>query len=608
MKKTQQYNDYILSTLLTFVPKAIMILTASFPLRVTGDELFLFYLPAKLAGLDWTGSMYDYRYYGYGFNILLTPLFKWIEEPAVLYRVCLIIVAVIQVLVPVICCYLLRNFFHSNHWLANTIISLICAYTLALYPTYMYNEHIYAVCIWISFFWLYKLLETENHKKRKLLYSAALGLSFAYALAIHQRAVTLVVAFCIVYVLSWIMFRKSIAYFVPVVGIYFIFSCIHQKIVAWNVNFLAVSSSGIDKIDNIEVDTVFSFSWFRDFDYSIAFIRTFVGNLNNWNIFSVGTAAFTVVLGIYLLSRFFAKKKTAFEKKILVIGMMGILCIGITIFGLATSGWGWGIRDAYVENNASSDKLRGLIYLRYFVCYYPPILLAVLAFFKDNQKVCKEISKYALILSLFMMICWVKLIIVPLLTNHSVGLGSLQAFSFSTFETSKEITGMNYVIGILFISILALLIVYLYTRRGSHYAFTLILIVLFYQYAYNAYLGDGRAMLYNNAYSDAATKVIQELNHQEVFCPIYVQDPASVPETGQKILFQLQFMNMHNSLLSGMPPFELEEAIWIAYFYNEENDLLFEHGYSLYQLDDNEYAYVKGRRLLKYFDDYTLIR
>lgn len=597
-------NEYIASALLAVIPRIIMVLTTSFPLRVTGDELYMFYLPAKLAGLDWSGSMERYRYYGYGFTVFLVPLFKWISNPVILYRVVLCIVSILQMVITTLCCYLLKNFYKSYHAVTNTIISVICSYLVSCYATYMYNEHIYIIYVWSSFFIFHQLLRVESNKRRKLFYSAMLGLSFFGALTIHQRAVTLAFAFLITYVVYLVMFRRLLAYASIVMGIFGIGYFVNQQILSWNVAYLKSATVQVSEISNTSVNLSFSLSWFRNKEYVQAFIRTIIGNLNLLNLRTLGLWALLIVIVIYLLCRYFKGKITKDEEELGTIVCFGAVCIGITILGLATT-WGWGIMQAYMDNNASADALRGLKYFRYYACYITPIFPACIIYMKKRKEICLKLFEYSLIGSSLCISYYMKRIVTPLMVKAKVGL-VLNAFSFVTYET-EVVSIKNYMAGIFIVGVIIAAMIAVYKYRTINGMLVIFMSVTIWTYIYNTYLGDGRAMLYNRDYSDASTQLIQKLNENEVACPIYVQD-YSIPKSKQLALCQLQFMNMRNTLFHGMPSPDDEEAIGIAfYFSKEENDSLFENGYVLYQLDANEYAYVKGESILEQMEEYKVV-
>lgn len=72
-RKIQTAGYLMLSFLICLIPR-ILFLKDVYPLSVTGDETFMFMPATTWAGLDWSGNAGSYRYYGYGFVALLTPL------------------------------------------------------------------------------------------------------------------------------------------------------------------------------------------------------------------------------------------------------------------------------------------------------------------------------------------------------------------------------------------------------------------------------------------------------------------------------------------------------------------------------------------------------
>lgn len=601
--KKVKCNEYIVSSLLAVLPRIIMVITTAYPLRVTGDELYMFYLPAKLAGLDWSGSMEGYRYYGYGFTIFLMPLFKWINNPVILYRLVLCIVSALQIVIVVLCCYLLKNFYKSCHPITNTIVSVIVSYLVSVYATYMYNEHIYIICVWVSFFVFHLLLRVGNNKKKKLFYSIVLGISFVMSLTIHQRAVTLVYAFLITYIVYLFMFRNTLAYASAVIGTFGIGYIVNRKVVTWNITYLSSSALQVGEVSNTSVDTTFSLAWFQNKDYVQAFIRTIAGNFNLLNLRTMGLWLLLIVVVIYLLYKYFQGELAKDEEELGILACFSIVCIGITMFGLATT-WGWGIMKAYVDNDASADALRGLKYLRYYVCYYTPIIPGFIIYMKNHKSICLKLFKYSLIGSILGLSYYMKRIVAPLLLDTKIGL-TLNAFSFVTYET-EAISIKNYLIGIVIMCIIVALMVAEYRYHTINGVLGIFLCVVIWMYMYNTYLDDGRAMIYNRNYSDAATQLIQMLNENEIECSIYVQ-PYNIPKSGQNALYQLQFLNMRNTLLKGIPSSDDEEAVGIVYSL-EEKESMIENGYVLYQLDENEYAYVKGNVILKLMGKYKEVK
>lgn len=595
-------GEYIVCCLLGFIPKIIMILTASYPLTCTSDELDLFYIPAKLAGMDWSSSMFNYRYYGYGFSIFLTPLFKYVHDPVVLYRITLILVAIVQLVIPIICCYLLHSFMCVSKSSYIILITTICTYGVSMYPTYMYNEHIYITWVWVSFFILAKLWTlNEGEKRKKVLYSILLGFSFVGALTVHQRAVTVFLAFLILYVFIRITCKKKFCYALPIIVVYSIGNLINTRIMNFFIKFLKYDSidvqSEIDlsNIQNTSVEMTFSLKSLQNRDYVQAVIRVLIGNLNNWNIFTAGIGIFSLVLGVSFLIKLYKKQISEEERRLLFFGVFGIISILITIAGLANT-WGWGIKDAYVKNDATADALRGLVYLRYLIAYYPQVMLVVLAYICNHVDSYTRLFRYTILFSLTFLFYYLGRI-VPLMINQKVGFGNLIIYSPFGYKQG-EVLPIDYFVAVIFF-LLILFGIYSILKKKKITVFLIVICFLItWQCTYNVYLGKGKQHRINYQSVDKTQSILQQMEGEDLNVPLYVYQ-SIIKETSQAFLHQLQFMNMDTKFYRGLPKDDIEEAIYITI--NPEADKkLLEKGYILLQLDDEEYMYVKGDRIIQF--------
>ncbi len=604
--------EYIISVLIFAVPRFFMIYTHAYPLRVTGDELFLFWLPAKLAGLDWSGCMENYRYYGWGFNILLTPLFLVIDNPVVLYKIVLSIVVLVQCLIPIICIYILRRYFSSVDCKKNILITVICSYSVSLYSTYMYNEHIYIVFAWACIVVLLALLRNRESKKKQLILSAAFGLIVTYAMTIHARAVTLLIGFIGLYILWLILYRKRYGYLSLILAIYFIGNKINDEVVEWN-NALLTNTATVENdmghavvqtvtkqtIANTKVNFRISKMQFTNPEYLAGFIKTIMGNLNAWNVYTYGFSIIAFLIGGLLI---YEKAKRRLQQKesdismdcIIAVGIFCFICVLVTIMGLGTS-WGWGIAEAYVAKNNNSDALRGLAYVRYFNAYSPPVLLVILEFLCRRSNLYNKIFLPFFVLSVALNTFWIKSIVQPLLTTKPVGLGAADIFAFVDFNT-KEITLSNYYAATLVLLNIILLIWIFYVRQKPAYVLWIICVLTVYRYTYNVYWGDGVAQQVNYAASDASTYLIQELKAEGWDGVVYANRQSIIWESYQAFYYQLQFMNMKSNVVAINPDKITDEEIYFALDKEPDKELI-DKAYQYIKLDENESVYVKGTDL-----------
>lgn len=595
-------SDYILSCLILFIPKIIMILTASYPIT-NDDELSIFAIPAKLAGMDWSSTTYQYRYYGYGFSILLTPLFKFIHNPIVLYKTTLIIVLCVQLIIPIISCYLLQTFFPVKRRWQVVLISTICIYGETMCPTYMYNEHLYIAWVWVSFLVLAILWTLpERDKKNRVKYSIFLGLSFIGALTVHQRALTLFLGCIILYFFMLFVLKKRTFYILPVAIIYIIGNYVNTKIMSYFIKIIKYDSaveSGVQteidlsKIQNTSVEMAFSWKALRDKDYIQAVVRTFMGNLNNLNIFTVGIAFFAFVLGISFLIKIYKKEISGDEQKLFYFGIFGIVCVFITIAGLANT-WGWGIKYAYVNKEASYDSLRGLTYTRYYIAYFPPLMLGILSYICNHVRVYIKLFRYTILLSVIGMHYYLARI-APLMKKEKIGFGSLSIYTPYAYK-GGEILPFYYLFGA---SVFLCLIVALYYLLKNKKVWIYLLIIscsFLWRCTYIAYFRPTKDI--NFKCVDQSSNILRKMEEENVNVPIYVSS-SSIRKTSQTLLYEMQFMNMRTKLGRGYPKEDLEEAVFVTIYPKEDTELL-DKGYVCIKLDEEEYMYVKGEEVIQF--------
>lgn len=219
--------------LIALLPR-LLFLFKVYPLSVTGDETFTLMPAALWAGLDWSGNAGLYRYYGYGFVAFLTPFFKMIHDPVLLYRVIVGFMILFQALIAPVSYHLMRRYFKMQDCLLTLLLSVICSYLVFLRAVYIYNEFIYDFVVWLVFWCMLELLKSLEMKKKKVFLTALLAVLIAYAMTLHSRAVTLWIALFITVVFFFFVYGKWIVS-VPVFAVLGIVGYI-------------ISNQGIDRI------------------------------------------------------------------------------------------------------------------------------------------------------------------------------------------------------------------------------------------------------------------------------------------------------------------------------------------------------------------------
>lgn len=591
--------DYLISYCMVVIPRIVYICFFAVPIRLA-DELYLFYLPAKLAGLDWSSSMWNYRYYGYGFSIFLVPLFKLIKDPVCLYRIVLVLTAIIEGSIPIIICCLLKKILGLTDRKIVVSVAVSCSYAVSVTSAYMYNEHIYTVYVWGCFVWVALLLKYNENRRKKIIYSIMLGLNMVLALTVHQRAVTLLLGFVFLYICAYWLYRKTIGYIWLIVPLYLAGTWADKKIMAWIIEFIKGVQADVGKIQNTGVDFTVPRAAFSDEKFIHAIARIGVGQMNTLNLATVGVGVFSIVLILYLIAKSIRRREDARERYLCLWGIFGLGCVAVTIAGQAFS-WGPGVEKAWIDGNSRADSLRALNYLRYLYAYFPPVMMASLAYWYQKPSISRKLSRYGLLASILLILIWLW-DIVPFVQNERAQL--CKQWSFTRF-LDRKVTIADYYMVVLVVMTGMMLLFILLHKKKIRVAMLVYSSFLLYYYFFQILEGDGAAERWNYHYADASYELIQDIQTvMQKNVIIYVRKEDMIPYTRHRLSYQIQFMNMRVKLRTEwaeLPAEDIDEAVYIT-IEPQKVSQLSEQGYILYQLDDNEYAYVKGADIIEYMN------
>lgn len=591
--------DYLLSYCMVVIPRIVYICFFVVPIRLA-DELYLFYFPAKLAGLDWSSCMWNYRYYGYGFSILLVPLFKLIKNPVCLYRIVLVLTAIIEGSIPIIICFLLKKILRLTDRKIVVSVAVSCSYAVSVTSAYMYNEHIYTAYVWGCFLWVALLLKYNENRQKKIIYSIMLGLNMVLALTVHQRAVTLLLGFVFLYICAYWLYKKTIGYIWLIVPLYLAGTWADKKIMAWIVEFIKGTQTNVGTVANTGVDITIHKAVFTDIEFLHAIARIGVGQVNTLNFATMGVGVFAVILILYLLWKSLCHKEDERARYLCLWGIFSLGCIAVTIAGQAFS-WGPGVEKAWLDGNSRADALRALSYLRYLYAYFPPLMMASLAYWHEEPTISRKLFRYSLLASILLMLIWLW-DIVPFIQNERAQL--CKQWSFTRWADRKVTIADYYTVILVVMAGMLLLFILLYKKKIRVALLVYSLFILYY-YFFQILEGDGAAGRLNYCYADASYELIQEIQTaMQESVIIYVRKEDMIPYTGHRLSYQIQFMNMRVKLRTEwaeLPAEDVDEAVYITIAPQKVSQLL-EQGYVLYQLDDNEYAYVKGADIIEYME------
>lgn len=186
------------------------------------DEVGYLYNAAFLAGKDWSGyADFIDVYYGYGYSLILIPLFFICDTGSEIIKMAILINYIIVILTYFIQVYILKKIFHKQ----NSYVIALVAFILNFFP-YVVASANKVICevflnfqIWLIALFFYKLVVT----KRKM-YCVILGALAAFIYYTHARAIAVAVTvFALMILFSVIIKRKKyIIYFGVSIGIFYI--------------------------------------------------------------------------------------------------------------------------------------------------------------------------------------------------------------------------------------------------------------------------------------------------------------------------------------------------------------------------------------------------
>lgn len=592
MQKENKKMFGIVAFLLSLIPR-LLFLTEVYPMSVAGDESFMFMPAATWAGLDWSGIAGRYRYYGYGFVALLTPLFKIIDNPVLLYRIIVGFMILFQAIVAPVSYHIMKKYFDMKDSAITMLLSVCCSYLVFLRAVYAYNEFIYDLVVWLIFWCLLELCKSYENKKRKVFYTGILMLLLIYAMTIHSRAVTLWIALSIAVIFMFWVYRKCLVS-IPVV---LLFGTLGY--VASQKGIQAIVKMFTETVSKEVGNTAVSFSIesiFQSEKAGIAWFYTVLGQMDSMAIVTGGVAVLAAVIACRILWRaLFRKKEIIIHREetqnYVLIFVYGLAASGITIAGQGFS-WLSGVLWT-IENSQSADAMRAVTYLRYYGVYFVPVLMVSIVWCYKHQEKIKENLFATGIVTILLQIFW-TVFILPYIDDFNGTSWDSNPFSF-TRGWEDLIHKKTYLPAVIVTVVFLCVFCMLLLKRKYMTSLILFVVLLFYSYSFNCIYHEGERGKINYSYVEESYRIFQKLEETQKPDEIYVED-ISVAETGQPLVNEYQFILKNEKIMAGIPETSAQNTLFITAD-PRGKEVLSENGFLCAQIDKNAYWYVKGKGL-----------
>ncbi len=596
------YKQLAFIIVVTLLPK-ICIALSHYPIRV-GDELGTIGVAAYFAGKDWSDIFGIVAYYGTGFHILLTPLFWIFSNPITLYHAILIIYVFLETCIGVIAYYVIKKYFNISDNRFAIIAAIIASYFLHNKATWISNEPVIALLTWCILLILLHLVSNINNKKIKALDTFVLICIMSYSLTVHLRTLIFFVALTGVTFLYYLL-KKGWLINIPVAVVtggvgYFLANSYNTYIqnVIWIAN--RTESGPLHNSDTLSgMDNI---TKLLDPQYWHAWLNILFGQINTASIMSIGIICVAIILGIWVLVKacllrfghYSGKSEINFNYYFVIFIFFGICALG-SLGGQSIS-WLQHAQDSINLGYGSFDDpntnfLRVFTYLRYFMPYTGPLILASLTklYTKMDKKEEKWIWRSSIFFFFFLQFFWIRYVLPYLYKAISVATIYIP-FSFSSYDT--EAGWHTFLPATIIVSFLFILIFFLFKKKKKILAISIIMMAIIYQYLYYG-------IFYENDWYNRGDKAFEIISELEEIVDIG-KDDIYVPYPAMAYTDQFLLMDYH--IICDLPQEDTENVLLFTnrYIVGERdyqyNDLLLYEDYAWIKLDWNEYMYVKGEK------------
>lgn len=580
--------------ILCLFPRIILGLQ-SYPLRTRHDELATISAGAYFAGFDWSEVVSNASYYGTGFTVFFSVIFRLTDNPILIYRSMICICSLLQALCGLICFSILKNIFHIRNKIYLIVCSVMCSFVVVTRANVVYNEHMIIFLTWLSVYCLIYINLSEEKRKRCFA-SVLLAVLLSYAYTVHIRGIVFCLA-VVVMILFFYIYKRIRLVDIKCFAISgAIGMLISKNYISWIQKVLWRVKDG-EALANSHIPVMDKIAFLKEWNSWKAIFYTIVGQLNTISMVSAGI----IIIMLGCATILFWKGKGRYQKRdrmliiMQIILLYCILCMCLTIAGQSIT---WLPQTKSVIDYGYGNNLYGtkaFTYIRYFGPYCGPLVMMFAVFLYKFYKEMKKIVTIMFPILILLQAIWLFLIM-PYMAG-TTQTGGLEAFLCFLREDVRGRFDYNFFYAVSLISMLIYFInLFLIRRKGKFLLVFLLSFFLIYQYGYNAKNWDIVTQYNNYSAVDDAYKMIDMLEEELVDIPeqIYV-----IPEERDNLHYWYYVYQMMLNRYHIVPEYPDDKEDVVIVFSAEELSGMELKGFVEIQLDTYEYMYIKGDKLIQ---------
>lgn len=500
------------------------------------DEIGYWAAGAWFNGINWSSVMSKIGYYGYGYGLILAPLFM-LDNPFYMFCGAVVINACMIIGLFLIVYFILKEIFDDIDYKKLLFVSFVsCCYTyIVVYVHLSMSE----ICLTLfSAIYIYLMILTV--KKTTVFRIVCLSLVIGYLVSIHLRSLIIVIITAIYFVLlavlkkiNWI---KLILIFTLTAITLIIVFYIKDMVVA-GIYTDSVSLTHIDYNDNIS-EKIGSIQSYLNFDFIFNYGICLIAKVFYLSISSFYLFDFAVVYLFYKVYRSYKANNSVKTRIYLFL----ILFIFI-----------WIAYAAFISGKTEIGRVDELMYGRYIENTIP-VFLAIGAMEFINSSKRKSIIMYSAIMCFsFSIICYWYLLrlglngtfpsMLPIQMSGIVGLPRMKTLD-KAFGVTLYAALLIFVVGI---------IMYFWAKLTPKFALILISIAWIYiaynglnNFVYNTY--ETIDLMQNSKLNQfevisKTAEYLRSLGQEEIYY-IHEKEDTETPSYFQMFDLQYDLLNM----------------------------------------------------------------
>lgn len=326
------------------------------------DELNPLALGFMLRGENWTQYLVaDGYYYKYGQLLFYLPFIVLIKNPYILYRILLLVNAIIVSFLPVCVYEILTEYLGCKKVEKSFQISIMIGFIPAvlLNSKFVWAESLLLIIPWIIIILFLKLMDYDVSDSEKWIYSVLIAVLQVYAYMVHTRGIVIFMASLLCTILIRFVLRQKNLKFIPYIGMTVILYLADSFLGAIIKNYLYGGSENL-----IGETTDFINSEFIKKIMSVSGLKVLGEEIAGWMFTSVSSTFGMSCLGllISIMVLVSARRWKEYSGQELILTLFVVLLFGGSLMAGVLFFFNDLFNYAGVEVAVRGDKI---IYIRY---------------------------------------------------------------------------------------------------------------------------------------------------------------------------------------------------------------------------------------------------